>query len=161
MDRYLKLVELIDENGVTIGDLASKTGLSTSTLRRYLRELEAAGLVARRDDLYVTTEVGLKLKRSMQALRRTREAEPYIVTDPSSGVAVPLSFRSYEQLLAIIDGRLVDEKILMEHVRRYLPAWARNSLGDEYLAYLIESGAIKSLEDLKKYIKAVLEALEG
>ncbi|ADV65059.1 winged helix-turn-helix domain-containing protein [Desulfurococcus mucosus] len=159
MTTSLKLLSLMDENGVAIDKLSSETGLSTRTVKRYLRELEEKGLVEQRGELYALTAAGLKLKKSLQALRARREAPPYIVTDPSSGAQIPLSFRNYKQLLAIIDAGLADKSVLEEHMRKYLATWVKDSLGDEYLAYLLETGAIKNLDDLKNYLETILKAL--
>jgi len=159
MPSALRLLEYLGEGGSTIGELSSKTGLSPSTVRKYLRELEKSGLVERRGELFAPTEKGLLLGKTLRNLRSGRAAQPYIVTDPSTGQPVPLSFRDYRQLLAVIDSGLTDSRILEEHVKRYLSKWVREALGDEYLAHMLESGQIKTLEDLKKYIEMILNAL--
>jgi len=159
MASALRLLEHLGESGSTIVELSSKTGLSLSTIRRYLRELEKSGLVEKRGELFAPTERGLLLRRTLQNLRSGRAAQPYIVTDPSTGHPVPLSFRDYRQLLALIEGGLAEPRILEEHMKRYLAKWVREALGDEYLAHMLERGQIKTLEDLKRYIEMVLNAL--
>jgi len=160
MSTGIRLVESIDEAGTTFEELSSRTGLSHSTLRRYLRELERNGFIERKGELFVLTSTGLLLKKALQSLKSGRSPQPYIVTDPSTSQPLPLSFRNYRQLLAIIDYGLADRSVLEEHVRKYLAKWARESLGDEYLAYMLENGLIKSLEDLRRYIEMILDALE-
>jgi len=44
-------------------------------------------------------------------------------------------------------------------MKRYLAKWVREALGDEYLAHMLERGQIKTLEDLKRYIEMILDAL--
>jgi len=160
MPTGIRLVESIDEAGTTLEELSSRTGLSHSTLKRYLRELEKNGFIEKKDELFVLTNTGLLLKKTLQSLKSGRSPQPYIVTDPSSGQPLPLSFRNYRQLLAIIDYGLADKRVLEEHARKYLAKWARESLGDVYLAYMLENGLIKSLEDLRRYIEMILDALE-
>jgi len=72
---------------------------------------------------------------------------------------VPLSFRDYRQLLAVIESGLAEPRILEEHMKKYLAKWVREALGDEYLAHMLERGQIKTLEDLKRYIEMILDAL--
>jgi len=159
MPSALRLLEHLGEAGSTIGELSSKTGLSPSTVRKYLRELENSELVEKRGELFAPTEKGLLLGKTLRNLRARRAAQPYIVTDPSTGQPVPLSFRDYRQLLAIIESGLVEARILEEHAKKYLAKWVREALGDEYLAHMLESGQIKTLEDLKKYIEMMLDVL--
>jgi len=159
MPSALRLLEHLGESGSTIVELSSKTGLSFSTLRRYLRELENSGLVEKRGELFAPTEKGLLLGKTLRNLRSGRAAQPYIVTDPSTGQPVPLSFRDYRQLLALIEGGLADSRILEEHMKKYMAKWVREALGDEYLAYMLESGQIRTLEDLKRYIEMILDVL--
>jgi len=159
MPSALRLLEYLVEAGSTIGELSSRTGLSPSTVRKYLRELERGGLVERRGELFAPTEKGLLLGKTLHNLRSRRAAQPYIVTDPSTDQPIPLSFRDYRQLLAVIESGLAEPRILEEHMKRYLAKWIREALGDEYLAHMLESGQIKTLEDLKKYIEMILNAL--
>mgnify|MGYP001772607839 FL=1 len=160
MGENIKLVEFIDEKGVTIHELASRMGLSPRTIKRYLKELEEKGLVESRDGLYLLTPVGVKFKKALEVVKSRKEASPYIVTDPFSGNIVPLSFKNYRQLLAIIENELVDKKILDEHVRKYLIEWVKTSIGDEYLVYLLENNIVKNVDDLKEYLSMILKTIE-
>ncbi|WP_440059536.1 winged helix-turn-helix domain-containing protein [Thermogladius sp. 4427co] len=159
---YLRIIGLADENGfLDASRVQESLGLSSSSVRKYLRMLEKEGLVERVGGGFKLTEKGARLKKTLQLVKEKKVAEPYYVTEPETGRAIPLSFRDYRQLYAIIEYRLVDPEILEKHLRMgYIAQWARAALGDEYLAYLIERGEVKNLIDLKNYLKNMLSIVD-
>ncbi len=142
--------------------LANVLKINVNTVKKYLRILWEEGFVKPHGvGEYMVTEKGKKLINSINNIRGRRDAPSYILTDPSTGQAIPLSIKNYKQLYAVIKYGLVPYNILLEHIRRgYLIEWLRNSIGDQYLADLMERGKIKSIEDLLKYLDKVIDLIE-
>ncbi len=156
---YLKILFEADDQEILDTDkLVNSLGLSRSTIKRYLKELEKQGFLEKIDvNKYKLTENGLKLKQSLFRALEVKEVAPYIITDPASGQPLPLAVKNHEQLFVIIKYGLVDSKILDEHIRRkYLSKWLRDEIGDEYLASLIDYGRIDSSEKLLEYLEEIV-----
>ncbi|AFK51523.1 regulatory protein, MarR [Thermogladius calderae 1633] len=156
---HLKILLLSDENGyLDLGSVQQKLNLTMSSLRKYVRQLEKDGLVARSEKGLVLTEKGLKLKKTILNLKTKRDVPAYLITDPSTGQPVPVSFKSYAQLYALLAYDLVDKTLVDKHIAQgYLANWARDAVGDEYLASLIQSGGVKNSNDLLSYLKMILQ----
>lgn len=143
------------EGEVTCHELSELVGLSRSTVRRYLRELLEEGLVIEVSrGTYALTDKGRRVKESLKSvLAEVSEDKAYVVTDPSTGVPVPLKIRSLKHLYVVIKYGLAPEEVLREHLRRgYVSEWVKNVLGDEELAKKLVT------EDLSEVVK-VLEEL--
>lgn len=156
---HLRVLLASDENGfLDLSQIQQKLNLTMSSLRRYIRILERDGFVSRSEKGFVLTEKGMKLKKTVQALKEKRDAPAYYITDPSTGQPVPLSFRNYSQLYAILAYGLVDKSLIEKHIAQgYLSNWAREALGDEYLASLIQGGEVKNASDLLAYLKMIIQ----
>lgn len=143
------------EGEVKYDELSELVGLSKSTLRRYLRELLEEGLVIEvSKGTYVLTDKGRRVKESLKSvLTEVSDDKAYVVTDPNTGVPVPLKIRSLKHLYVIIKYGLVPEGVLKEHLKRgYVSEWVKNVLGNEELAKKLIteelSEVVKALEEL-------------
>ena len=143
------------EGEVTFDELSELVGLSKSTLRKYVRELLEEGLVIEVSrGVYALTDKGKRVKESLKSvLAEVSEEKAYVLTDPNTGVPVPLKIKSLKQLYVVIKYGLVPEGVLKEHLRRgYVSEWVKNVLGDEELAKRLSteklSEVVKTLEEL-------------
>ncbi|MEM1628589.1 MAG: winged helix-turn-helix domain-containing protein [Desulfurococcaceae archaeon] len=153
---YRLVIYASDNNVIDIPMVVEKTGLSSETIKKYLKKLVQEGLVERRGDSYVLTEIGVRFRDSLKALMNRRDAPPYVITDPMTGSPIHLSFKNYEQLLAIIKTGLVDETIVEKHLEKYMARWIRDALGDSYAEFLITQGKIKTAKDLERYLETMI-----
>ncbi|MCD6301825.1 MAG: MarR family transcriptional regulator, partial [Staphylothermus sp.] len=65
------------------------------------------------------------------------------------------------QLYAVLEYGLAPKDVLEEHLRRgYLVKWIKEVLGDEYFTKLYNEGKIKTLDELKNYIKNILKLIK-
>jgi len=80
--RYRVLI--YSKNGlVDINEIASKLGVNSSTVRKYLKLLEKEGLVEKIEtNTYRLTPRGLNYIEFIKKLSIKKEAPPYVVTDP-------------------------------------------------------------------------------
>ncbi len=161
---HYKIILASNEKGIMDPKaISEKLGLSISTVRKYIKNLVNEGLVIYRDGVFELTEKGEALKKSLLKLRNKVEQgiSPYLVTDPDTGVSIPLSIKNYEQLYVVIEYDLVPRNVLEEHFRRgYLAKWIKEVLGDEYFTKLYSEGKIKTLDDLKNYIKNIIKLIK-
>jgi len=161
---HYKIVLASNENGIIDPKAVSeKLGLSISTVKKYIKNLENEGLIIYKDGVFKLTNKGEALKKSLLKLRNKAEQgiSPYLVTEPDTGVLIPLSIKNYEQLYVVIKYGLAPRNILEEHFRRgYLAKWIKEVLGDEYFAKLYSEGKIKTLDDLKNYIKNMIKLIK-
>ncbi len=161
---HYKIILVSDEIGVIDPRTVSeKLGLSISTVKKYIKNLVNEGLIVYKDGVFKLTEKGEALKKSLLNLRKIMEqgTSPYVVTDPSSGAPIPLSIKNYEQLYIVIEYELAPRPLLEEHFRRgYIAKWIKEVLGDEYFIKLYDEGRIKTLDDLKNYIKSIIKLIK-
>jgi len=144
---------------LSIKEMASRLGVSESTVRRYVKKLMSEGLVEGRGK-YSLTEKGLMLRESLKKVSQITEVSTersYVFTDPKSGVALPLRVRNLEQLYAVAKYKLVDKEILLQHIKvGYLGSWIRNVIGDDILASIVEEASKKGfcevINVLEKYL---------
>jgi len=137
---------------------AEKLGVQVNTVKKYLRMLVKEGLVqVVEPGIYKLTDKGKLFLESINASRSGGSGVEYVVTDPSTGSPIPLKFRNYEQLLAIYRYNLAPVSVLEEHFRRgYVTAWVK-SIGDRYLAKLIEDGVIKDFKSFIEYLEKIVD----
>jgi predicted transcriptional regulator len=159
---YKVILYSSDKGELFINDIAQKLNVQPNTIRKYLKILEKEGLVKPLGiDKYVLTEKGLKFKNSLYKIAETISVEPYVVTDPSTNKPLIIQIRNYKQLLAIIEYELAPLSILEEHLKRsYIAQWAENAVKDEYLVEAIRNGEIKSINDLREYLRDVVRLIE-
>lgn len=158
--RYLALLAIEESGRLDFEKARSLLNVSPPTLKRYLSALVREGYLERREDGYYATSLGLKLASTIKSMAERKEVSKYIVTDPSTGAPIPLSFSSYKQLLAIIEAGLAPREVLESHFQKYLLQWAKNAAGDVLLEELVNRGIVKSLDDLRKYLEAMIAIQE-
>lgn len=158
--RYLALLAAGEAGRLDLEKARSLLNVSLTTLKKYLSALVKEGYLERREDGYYVTTLGLKLANTIRNMKEGRDVSKYIVTDPSTGAPIPLSFSGYKQLLAIIEAGLAPREVVEFHFQRYLLQWAKNSLGDELLEELVNRGIVKTLDDLRKYLETMVEIRE-
>ncbi|MEO3994007.1 MAG: winged helix-turn-helix domain-containing protein [Desulfurococcaceae archaeon TW002] len=148
------------EGEVRYDELSELVGLSKYTLRRYLRELLEEGLVIEvSKGTYALTDKGRRIKESLKSiLTEVSDDKAYVVTDPGTGVPVPLRIKSLKHLYVVMKHGLAPEEVLREHLKRgYVSEWVKNVLGDEELAKKLVtedlSGVVKVLEELISLIE--------
>ncbi len=161
---HYKIILASNEKGIIDPKaISEKLGLSISTVRKYIKNLVNEGLIIYKDGVFELTEKGEALKKSLLKLRNKVEQgiSPYLVTDPDTGAPIPLSIKNYEQLYIVIEYGLAPRNVLEEHFRRgYLAKWIKEVLGDEYFTKLYSEGKIKTLDDLKNYIKNIIKLIK-
>ncbi len=143
--------------------ISEKLGLSISTVRKYIKNLMNEGLLIYKDGVFKLTEKGEALKKSLLKLKDKAEQgiSSYLVTDPDTGAPIPLSIKNYEQLYVVIEYGLAPRNVLEGHFRRgYLAKWIKEVLGDEYFTKLYSEGKIKTIDDLKNYIKNIIKLIK-
>ncbi len=144
--------------------LAELTGLTISSVRKYLSVLVKEGLVSRTNtDKYVLTEKGLNFRRFLEKMDPSYRSEaPYVFTDPNTGSPVPVQIRNYTQLYAVLRYDLIDKSIVEEHVKRgYLLEWIKSAMNDQHLAEKISKGEINSIDELLEYLEFHYKVVEG
>ncbi len=153
---FYRLILLFKNDQVSVNDISKETGLSPSSVKKYLTILEKQGLVERKGgNIYVLTSRGRMYRGFLEKLKLEHKSEtPYVFTDPSTGSPVPIEVRNYAQLYAVLKYELINRNAAEEHLRRgYLLEWIKNGLKDQYLAEKLEKGEIKSIEDLIRYLE--------
>jgi len=159
--RYRVLI--YSKNGlVDINEIASKLGVNSSTVRKYLKLLEKEGLVEKIEtNTYRLTPRGLNYIEFIKKLSIKKEAPPYVVTDPVRGDPLQLKISSYEQLYTIIEYELVPREVIDEHIRRgFLAIWVKDGIGDQFLYELLTTGKITSSSELKKYLEGTISLVK-
>jgi len=157
---HYRLLLVAEGDTVSVDTLAKGLGIRTNTVKKYLRLLEREGYVRAIDrNLYTLTDVGKTFRESLLKVRGSLSAK-YVVTDPSSGQAIPLTFSNYLQLLIIYKYGIAPKEVLEEHFRRgYLIEWIKNVVGDQYLIKLINEGKVNDLGSLMNYIESVVNII--
>lgn len=159
---FYRIIFYSNENGeIDTEKIVEELGLQLNTVKKYLKILEKEGLVNKTGgNKYLLTIKGIKFKKSIEKLMSIRAAEPYIITNPSTGEPLKLMIRNYKQLYAVIEYELAPRSVLEEHLKRgYLSEWIKNVMGDEFLVEMINRGEIKTIDDLKIYLKEVIGLL--
>jgi len=158
---HYKILFTIDSDILEIDSISHKTGISRSTIRKYLKQLEKEGLVKQVDDYrFMLTDKGRLFKECVMSIFRD-QGSPYILTDPGSGQPLILSFRNYRQLLAIYKYGLAPREVLEEHFKRgYIQNWIKEGVKDRLLLEELNSGRIKSFEDLITYLEKILSIVD-
>lgn len=158
---HYKLLFYFNKEKTSPEMLAKKVGVHINTVKKYLKFLEREGLVKTVGfNEYVLEEKGKLFITSIKKIIE-KNKHAYVVTDPDSGEAIPVSFKDYKQLFIIYKYELVPRNILEEHFKKgYIINWIKNSMGDEYLLKKIENGEIKNLKDLINYIEKIISVVE-
>lgn len=156
--KYLILLSSTIDKKIDVENACKLTKVSVSTVKKYLSSLVKEGYLEKREDGYYLTTIGEKLLNVLKNIQIGFQAKsPYVITDPPSGSAIPLSFRNYKQLLSIIECEFIDRNIVEYHFEKYMIEWIKNSLGDEFLLDLINKGIVKNIDDLENYLKQIIE----
>jgi len=153
---HYKLLFTAENNTINPEIAARKLNIQVNTVKKYLKALMDEGLIEPSGPgLYRLTDKGRMLLESI--IKSRKSGEKYIVTNPATGEPLPLTFSNYEQLLAIYKNNLAPVEVLEEHLRRgYLTAWVK-SIGDTYLAELLEKGVIRDSKNLVEYLEKIVE----
>jgi len=153
---HYKLLFTAENNTINPEIAARKLNVQVNTVKKYLKALMDEGLIEPGGPgIYKLTDKGRMLLESIVKTRKS--SEKYIVTNPETGQPLLLTFSNYEQLLAIFRNNLAPVEVLEEHLRRgYLTAWIK-SIGDHYLAELLEKGVIKDFKSLAEYLDKIVE----
>lgn len=155
--KYLILLATDSDRKINIDNAAKLLNISTSTIKKYLNILVKDGYLDKREDGYYLTPLGEKLLNTIKSIKNGLQASsPYVLTDPNSGSPIPLIFKNYKQLLSIIENEFVDKNVLDYHFEKYMINWFKNSIGDEYLLELFNRGIVKNIDDLKNYLKQIM-----
>ncbi len=166
---------LAEKKEADVQTIATSIGLRSSTVRKYLTELERNGLVERIGATARITEKALQLLRGGEKEPGREElALEESVPKPSEqliepfyffvrGSVVPLRIRNKRQLAAAIVYGLVEPEELSYVLRTgYLTTWLRYAIREEELARKLEE--LKGLEPPQLYdeaVKLLREHLEG
>jgi len=161
-----RILELLAEKKeADVQTIATTVGLRSSTVRKYLAELERSGLVERVGSVAKITEKALQLLRAKT--ERPSEEQPVeeVVTPKPSeqliepfyflvkGSLVPLRIKNKRQLAATIVYGLIEPEELSYVLRTgYLITWLRTALREEELAKKLEE--LKGLEPPQLYDEA-------
>ncbi|MEM4451777.1 MAG: MarR family transcriptional regulator [Thermosphaera sp.] len=161
--RAYKLLMLADEdNTIDVSKACRIFNASPSTVRKYLHQLISEGFVEKTaDGRFVLSKLGISIRNFASADSSRDRIPNYVITDVETGQPIPLSFKSYEQLLSIINYELAPKQVLEEHLKKYMIEWIRNSMKDELLAEKIAKGEIRTVDDLKKYLEFILTLIES
>ena len=161
-----RILELLAEKKeADIQTIATTVGLRSSTVRKYLAELERSGLVERVGSVARITKKALQLLGA-EAEKPSEEqpVEEVVTPKPSEqliepfyflvkGSVVPLRIKNKRQLAAAIIYGLVEPEELSYVLRTgYLTTWLRTSLREEELAKKLEE--LKGLEPPQLYDEA-------
>ncbi|MGC8982874.1 MAG: winged helix-turn-helix domain-containing protein [Desulfurococcaceae archaeon] len=152
---YKILLYAGEEGYVDFSRLQMLFDVSRRTLNKYISRLAREGLVERREERVYLTDAGRKLLNTLKILKEGKQAPSYVVTDPSTGQPLPLSFANYQQLYAVLAYGLADPAVIKHHIENYMESWFR-AFGDELAADLIREGRVRTAEDLKKYLEKLL-----
>ncbi len=155
--KYLILLASSDDKKIDINKASELLKISASTVRKYLNLLVKEGFIEKREDGFYLTSLGEKFLKTIKSIKTDFQASsPYFITDLSTGVPIPLSFKNYKQLLCIIKNEFVDKNTLELHFKQYMINWIKNSLNDEFLLELTNRGLIKNIDDLKNYLENLI-----
>ncbi len=164
-----RILELLAEKKeADIQTIATTVGLRSSTVRKYLAELERSGLVERMGSVAKITEKALQLL-GVEAAKAEKPSEEQPVEEavtpkPSEqliepfyflvkGSVVPLRVKNKRQLAAAVVYGLVEPEELSYVLRTgYLTTWLRTALREEELAKKLEE--LKGLEPPQLYDEA-------
>lgn len=152
--RLLRLLSDIGEVS-SLNDLLLKTGLSLSTLRRYVKELVKTGYVIEKDGVYTISEKArFALEGERLRHKTVAEGSSYMFTD-SRGSPLILKIDSIEKLYIAIKYGFVPQGIVMEHVGKgYLVKWLIEVLGANMLAKRISNA--RNIEEVLKILEEYL-----
>jgi len=150
--KQVDLLRVLAETGeMTLEELASRLGVSRSTVKRYVLSLEKRGLVARLGGMVRLTPEG---RRAAGVEGGGGGVLPLVFSTPSG--AVPLRVKSLRQLYAVIHYGLLEPEEL-EYMLRVgcISSWLRLVLGEEELASHVDGlrglpgrEAMRELEEL-------------
>ena len=156
-----KILFTVDGDTLEIESISQKTGISRSTVRKYLKQLEKEGLVKQVDEFRFTlTDKGRLFKECVTGILKD-QGSTYVLTDPGTGQPLTLSFRNYKQLLAIYKYGLAPREVLEEHFKRgYIQNWIKEGVKDKLLAEELNTGGIKTFEDLITYLEKILSIVD-
>ena len=132
-------------HGLTADDIAFKTGFRRKTVLDTLRKLEIKGLVVRRDDLYLLSDIGVKYLEQLEKLLKVKKAERSSEKDLRE-VACKLVFYGTLRDLIVLLGRskgLTLEK--MSHILGVSPKKVRN-----YITYLNNMSKTKLVKTVRR-----------
>lgn len=161
MAHYRILLHVKAGEPIDARKLSDELRVSNATIKKYIARLAKEGLVEKREDgYYYLTEVGAKLSKTINNLLQGKSAAPYVVTDPTSGAPIPLTFSNLSQLYAVILYGLASESVLDHHIAMYLEQWLRSSLEEEYLADLIRQGRMRNSKDMLNALRKLFEIVE-
>jgi len=161
-----RILELLAEKKeADVQTIATTVGLRSSTVRKYLAELERSGLVERVGSVAKITEKALRLFGAETEKPSEEQAVEEVVSPKPSeqliepfyflvkGSVVPLRIKNKRQLAAAIVYGLVEPEELSYVLRTgYLTTWLRTTLREEELANKLEE--LKGLEPPQLYDEA-------
>lgn len=153
--RLLKLLSNVGTE-LSFNDLLTMSGLSPSTLRKYIKELVEMGYIVEKNGRYVISEKAkLVLEGEKLGHKIVSRDAAYLFTD-EKGLPLPLMIDSVEKLYIAVKYGFVSPEIVVEHIARgYLTKRLSEALGAHILAKHISN--TKNIEEILKILEEYIE----